>query len=86
MQSFAAPGVAGDLALAPDNASFYSAGREGAVHAWKLAAPVPTRNFPQPGIGCRKLLAIPAVFRESAASRGEKVEAATARGTLIEEC
>lgn len=48
VQTFAAPAVAADLAIAPDNATLYSVGLDSALHAWKLASPNPTRNFAHP--------------------------------------
>jgi WD40 repeat protein len=45
MQSFTSTDVLSGLVVAADNASIYSAGQDKAMHVWKLASPVPTRNF-----------------------------------------
>jgi WD40 repeat protein len=45
IQNFTPADVIGDLAIAADNASIYSAGQDKAMHVWKLASPAPTRNF-----------------------------------------
>ncbi len=50
VQTFAAPDVITDLTVAADNATIYSGSVSKAAHAWKLASPVPTRNFPHPNI------------------------------------
>lgn len=48
VQNFAAADVINDLTIAADNATIFTAGANKAVHAWKLASPNPTRNFPHP--------------------------------------
>jgi WD40 repeat protein len=48
VQTYAAPDAIQDLVLAADNATLFTAGLDNAVHVWKLASPVPTRNFPHP--------------------------------------
>ncbi|MCI0640909.1 MAG: WD40 repeat domain-containing protein [Gemmataceae bacterium] len=48
VQTFVAPNVVNDLALAGDNVTFYTAAANKAVHAWKLASPAPTQNYPHP--------------------------------------
>jgi WD40 repeat protein len=48
VQSFSAPDAVQDLAFAADNATVFTASLDKAVHVWKLASPVPTRNFPHP--------------------------------------
>ncbi len=48
VQSFTPQDVIADFAIAADNASIYSAGQDKAMHVYKLASPVPTRNFPHP--------------------------------------
>lgn len=48
VQTFEAAAPAVDLTVAPDNATLYSAGRDGALHAWKLASPNSTRFFQHP--------------------------------------
>ncbi len=45
VQSYTPADVLSDFAIAADNASIYSAGADKAMHVWKLASPVPTRNF-----------------------------------------
>jgi WD40 repeat protein len=45
VQSFTTADVLSDFTIAADNASIYSAGQDKAMHVWKLASPVPTRNF-----------------------------------------
>ena len=45
IQSFNTSDVLGDFTIAADNSSIYSAGQDKAMHVWKLASPVPTRNF-----------------------------------------
>jgi WD40 repeat protein len=45
VQSFDTPDVLADFVIAADNASIYSAGQDKAMRVWKLASPVPTRNF-----------------------------------------
>ncbi|MSQ96988.1 MAG: hypothetical protein EXR98_20875 [Gemmataceae bacterium] len=48
VQSFTPLDVIADFTIAADNASIYSAGQDKAMHVYKLASPVPTRNFPHP--------------------------------------
>jgi WD40 repeat protein len=48
VQRYAAPDAVQDLVFAADNATLYTASLDKAVHVWKLASPVPTRNFPHP--------------------------------------
>ncbi len=48
LQSFGAAEPIRELVFAADNATIFTAGLDKAVHAWKLASPVPTRNFPHP--------------------------------------
>jgi WD40 repeat protein len=50
LQTFATPEPVQDLVIANDNATVFTAGLDKAVHAWKLASPVPTRNFPHPNL------------------------------------
>jgi WD40 repeat protein len=45
VQSFTPADVLADFTIAADSASIYSAGQDKAMHVWKLASPVPTRNF-----------------------------------------
>ena len=45
VQRFTAADVLPDFTIAADNASIYSAGADKAMHVWRLASPVPTRNF-----------------------------------------
>jgi len=48
VQSYTAAEPIQELAFAADNATFYTASADKAVHVWKLASPTPTRNFPHP--------------------------------------
>src|SRR6185503_21316438 len=48
VQNFSTTDLLSDFTIAADNASIYSAGQDKAMHVWKLASPVPTRNFPHP--------------------------------------
>lgn len=50
VQKFTAPEPANDLAVAADSATFYTANANKMLYSWKLASPVPTRNFPHPNI------------------------------------
>jgi WD40 repeat protein len=50
VQSYAAAEPIQDLVFAADNATFYTASPDRAVHVWKLASPTPTRNFPHPNL------------------------------------
>jgi WD40 repeat protein len=45
VQSYAPADVVSDVSIAADNATIYGAGQDKAMHVWKLASPVPTRNF-----------------------------------------
>ncbi len=47
-QRFASPDEIFGVTAAPDNASFYTGSAKNAVHVWKIAAPLPTRNFGHP--------------------------------------
>lgn len=48
VQSYSATAPIAQLAIAGDNATIYTAGLDKALDVWKLASPVPTRNFPHP--------------------------------------
>lgn len=50
IQNFTTAAVVQDLALAPDNATFYAAGMDKTVQVWKLASTDPTLNLPHPNI------------------------------------
>ncbi len=48
VQNFASPDAIFDLAVAADNATLYTGSGNKSLQAWKLASPVPTRNFAHP--------------------------------------
>ena len=48
VQGFTPADALSDFTIAADNATIYSAGADKGMHVWKLASPVPTRNFPHP--------------------------------------
>lgn len=50
LQGFAHAEASTAVAFAPDNVTIYSASLDKTVKAWKLAADLPTKNFPHPNI------------------------------------
>jgi WD40 repeat protein len=50
LQKFTAHDQILDVAFATDNATIYTGSAGKAVYAWKLASPLPTRNFPHPNL------------------------------------